>query len=709
MPSSPLDRILTGGFMLTLNVLRKQGRLPGTADLYESLLKVVPEHFDSLYNLGVVRAREGKPEEAVRLFLAAIGEDPNSSKAHNAAGIVLSSLRRYEEAALQFERVLAIEPDSSDGYCNLGIALDGLGRLPEAIACFEKALVKRPDLASAHNCLGRTLQGLNRLDEAVGHYERALAINPNFAEAHNNLGTAAQIIHGAENGIAHFERALAAKPDFAEAHYNLGCALQSVNRIEEAILHFGQAIAINPNFAMAHCRLGVVLQIRNRQDAAVRHYEKALAADPGLAEAHNNLGVALRDLNDAENAIAHFNRAIVLKPDYADAYNNLGNTFTELGRGQEGAAAVEQAVVRAPKRAAFYLSLTHLKRLEADSRHRLAVEELARTMESLSANEQIELHFALGKIHDDSGDYQRAFEHWTRGNLLKRRQVSYDEAATLGLVDRIRSAFTPEQMRRAKGSGDSSHAPVFILGMPRSGTSLVEQVLASHPEVFGAGEIGCLQESLARLCEIDGVAAGFPEIVETMGADQLRGFSSNYVTCVRAVAPPSARLITDKMPANFWLVGLIHLAFPSARIIHTRRDPLDTCFSCYSKLFEFQQPHTYDLGELGRYFRGYHALMEHWRSVLPEDAMLEVRYEEVVADLEGQARRIVGYCGLEWSDECLAFHKTPRSVRTASAPQVHRPIYQTSVGRWRPYSQWLRPLIDALGQDLASGSHSDQA
>jgi hypothetical protein len=235
--------------------------------------------------------------------------------------------------------------------------------------------------------------------------------------------------------------------------------------------------------------------------------------------------------------------------------------------------------------------------------------------------------------------------------------------------------------------------------MPRSGSTLVEQILASHPKIFGAGELNDFGTAVARLG--DRARAPFPELVRAMSEEDLRQLGTNYLDATTALAPEAAR-ITDKMPFNFHFVGLIHLALPHARIIHTRRDPVDTCLSCFSTLFTAGQPYGYDLGELGRYYRGYAALMQHWRNVLPNGVMLEVQYEELVDDLEDQARRLVAHCGLDWDETCLAFHKTQRPVLTASATQVRQPIYKSAVGRWRVYEEFLGPLTRALAGEAAS-------
>jgi hypothetical protein len=252
----------------------------------------------------------------------------------------------------------------------------------------------------------------------------------------------------------------------------------------------------------------------------------------------------------------------------------------------------------------------------------------------------------------------------------------------------------------AKSGGDASQIPIFVLGMPRSGTTLIEQIIASHPMVHGGGELQALNEIVLGGREVTDNVIPFPESVPALDPSAVQQIGARYVDVLRRLAVKAGRnaeRVTDKMPSNYYFVGLIHLALPNAKIVHAVRDPVDTCISCFSKLFSAEQNHTYDLGELGRYYRRYQRLMEHWRHVLPPGRMLEVRYEEVVADLEGQVRRIISHCGLPWDDRCLSFHKTERPVRTASATQVRQPIYKSAVGRWRVYEEQLGPLLDALG------------
>jgi hypothetical protein len=327
------------------------------------------------------------------------------------------------------------------------------------------------------------------------------------------------------------------------------------------------------------------------------------------------------------------------------------------------------------------------------------MEDLAQRAASLPIKRQIELHFALAKAYEDVERRDDVFRHLLVGNALKRSQLAYDESAVLSGFDRIRSVFTPALMRSFDNVGAPSEAPVFIVGMLRSGSTLIEQILASHPQVFGAGELPNFCNAVAGFRPTPEGDFVFPEGTEKLSGENLQRLGARYISEVTALAPDATR-ITDKMLSNFLFVGLIHLAIPNARIIHAVRDPLDTCLSCFSKLFTTGQSHTYDLAELGRYYRGYRGVMEHWHRVLPQGRILDVHYEDVVGDLEGEARRIVAHCGLPWDPRCLAFHETKRPVLTASANQVRLPLYDSAIGHAQGYARFLGPLRAALGMDV---------
>ncbi|MBV9552788.1 MAG: sulfotransferase [Alphaproteobacteria bacterium] len=465
--------------------------------------------------------------------------------------------------------------------------------------------------------------------------------------------------------------------------------LHQRGRLAEAEGLYQEVLHSDPRSFEALHNAGLIRLQSGDYGAAIRLIQRALAVNPQSVEAYNNLGGALQALNRQEESLAYYQRALAINPNFADGHNNLGAALKALGRMEEALAAFERAVALAPDRAAFYRNLVDTRPVTADDPCLERMQRLAERMQRMNEEGQTQLHFALAKAYSDIGQHERSFRHLVAGNALKRRNVAYDEGNTLGAFARTRRVFTPELMQAKSGMGHHSPLPVFILGMPRSGTTLVEQILASHPAVFGAGEL------LDFEALVNNLPGRFPDVAAGLQQTHLTQFGERYAKRLAAIAP-AARRVTDKMPANFRFAGLIHLALPGARIIHTRRDPVDTCLSCFSILFMGSQPHTYNLGELGRYYRAYDRLMAHWRAVLPQGVMLEVQYEDLVGNLEGQARRMLAHCGLDWDPACLDFHKTERPIRTASALQVRVPIYRSSVRRWRPAEQTLFPLLDGL-------------
>jgi tetratricopeptide (TPR) repeat protein len=501
---------------------------------------------------------------------------------------------------------------------------------------------------------GRKLQQLGQLAEAEVLYRRALALRPGHADAMNLLGVVAYQTGRRELAVELICQAIERNGQNASYFSNLGTALHGQGKLGEAVGAYRQAVSIKPDYSEAYC----------------------------------NLGSTLEQLGELDEAIVAYRRAISIQPDYADAYSNLGVALEEQGKLSEARNAFESAIELAPGRALTYRLLGDVKRFGAVEPHLVAMEKLAQDMPSLSPEEQIDLLFALAKAYEDIGDHERAFRNLLQGNALKRQQISYRAADTHARFRRIQEVFTLDLMHGKRGLGNPSSKPVFIIGMPRSGTTLVEQILASHPNVYGAGELKFMANAVEKF-----IGRG-PEIVSLVTAEQLQQLGANYVNSIDNLAENAERII-DKLPSNFINAGLIHLALPNARIIHTRRDPIDTCVSCFFRLFSKGHDYTYDLVELGSYYRAYEILMEHWRKVLPPAVMIEVQYERVTTDLEAEARRIVAHCGLHWDDACLSFYETERMVRTSV--QVRQPVYLRSIGRSRVHEHNLGPLVSALG------------
>jgi tetratricopeptide (TPR) repeat protein len=554
----------------------------------------------------------------------------------------------------------------SQQVINSLMALHTKGRYPEATALAKTMTERYPMNKFGWITLGAVLMEMGRNTEALAVMQKAAGLLPGTAEVHCNLGTAFTI----------------------------------QNRLDEAEASYRRALEINPNFVNALSNLGYILVKLGRFEEAEAICQRALEINPSSNDSHVNLGVALYKQNRIDEAEASYLRALKIKPDVANTHSNLGNILAQQGRLEEAEASYQRALKIKPDFVEVRFSLAQIKKGAADDESMaalIAIEKAANDAIPLSNEKAMLLNFALGKCYDDICDYEKAFPHFLEGCKLKRVTFDYDPDQTTRYFASIMRVFNQTTMERLHGAGDSSYRPIFVLGMPRSGTTLIEQIISSHPEVHGAGELPDLM-AIAQ-CEIMG--ATFPDNLLLADQTRLSVWGAEYVTRLQRHAP-NARHITDKMPINFAAIGLIHLMLPNARIIHINRNPIDTCLSCLFTLFKHGHEYTYDLMELGRYYVDYAHLMEHWRKLLPSGAFLNVQYEDIVVNQEVQSRRIMEYCGLEWNDAYLDFHKNKRPIHTASMAQVRQPMYKTSVERWRSYEKFLGSLVDVLGElDLA--------
>jgi tetratricopeptide (TPR) repeat protein len=640
---------------------------------------------------GLALFAAGRVGEALDAVRSACEAEPRNAAYLSNLCEIARQAGRLDLASAAGERAVALQPDSPVALNNLGVVRFEQARFGEAEALYRRAIRIAPDYVEALSNLGNVLRAGGDREAALHAYQRALALRPAYADAWNNLGSTLRDFGRIEEAVSAYRKAHALRPHNVQVLVNLALALKDLDRPDEAAALCHAALELDPRHAPALTCLAQLATDARRTDEAETLCRRALAMQPDDPDALNVLGLAQSKRGDLDAALAQFRRAIAAKPDLADAHNNLGNVLKELGQFAEADAATRRAVDLEPSQTAYYLNLMDGRRVASDDPFLVALERLEADANRLSPKTRMRLAFALAAAYESLGRHDAAFTRLVEGNRLKRATISYDEAETFGIFDRIAAQFDRARARRPVAGAAASDLPVFVVGMPRSGTSLVEQIIASHPSVHGAGELIDLNEIVAPL--------PFPELARHADDRMLREIGHAYLERLKHKSPGALRIV-DKMPANYVFLGLIHLALPGARIIHVRRDPTDTCASCFSKLFAEEQHHTYDLAELGRYYRKYDALMDHWRRTLPDGAMLEVRYEDLVEDLEGQARRLIGYCGLDWDPRCLDFHQTARPVRTASVRQVRRPIYRSSVGRSAALADHLGPLREALG-DLA--------
>jgi tetratricopeptide (TPR) repeat protein len=636
-------------------------------------------------------------KDALPAFQKAADLMPADAEAHYNLGVVLKGAGRLEDAAASYRRAVKLKPDYAEAHSNLGNTLNDLGRHQEAIASYRHALKIRPD-ADTHNNLGTALKDLGQLDDAIASYRQAVALQPGFVLAHYNLGNALKGLGQLDAAVASYRKAVVLKPDFALAYYNLGNVLKELGQRDAAVFSYRRAIEIKPDFAKAHTNLGSVLKDLDQFEAAVASYRRALELRLDDAEAHANLGSVLQKFGQLDAAETNFRNALQINAECIGALLGIAHSCVVNGEMKKAEEVIKKVLEINPNYLKARLELASVRKTQAGDENLIALlagkEAALNNQVTLSNQMVIQLNFALGKCFDDLSDYDQAFLHFMEGCQLKRATFKYDPEKQTQYFDDIMRIFNQTTIDRLRGGGDSSSLPIFVLGMPRSGTTLTEQIIASHPEVHGAGELSDL--SMIAQQHVAGTGLGFPNNMLALNRADIGRWASDYVGRLQSRAP-DARRITDKMPTNFFLIGLIYLMLPNAKIIHVNRNPIDTCLSCFMQLFNSGHAHTYDLSELGRYYVDYSRLMAHWRSVLPTGTFLEVQYEDVVADQETEARRIIDFCGMDWDDACIDFHKPNRPINTSSMMQVRQPIYKSSVERWRPYEKFLGPLLDMLG------------
>lgn len=567
---------------------------------------------------------------------------------------------RLAEAREAYQQLCRLDRRDADAWFTLGLINGRLGLLEEVIPCCHEALAIRPDFLEAHYNLARALQGLGRLAEAEESYRRALRLNPRWPEALNNLGNTIQEQGRYQEAVDAYTSALDIRGDYAEALLNLGNVLLLQGNSKEALKNYRRAVQLKPRYTAAYKGQGGALALLGELDEALASYREAGRldpSDPGIVAAEASI---LERQGLAEQAYLR------LRPylDKAAANLEIANAFAGLcdkvQRCAEATALLESGLAHQDNRS--------------------------------GRQRRITAHFNLGRLYERSADYDRAFAHYRAGNDLKPH--TFDRGSFAAFIDELIGVFDGGFLRDAPRATHGSARPLFIIGMPRSGTSLVEQILASHPEVYGAGELEDIGEIVGGMAAALGAGSAYPRCIRNLTQDGCNRLAARYLERLARLSP-DARYVTDKMPQNFLHLGVIALLFPKARVVHCLRDPLDTCVSCYSYDFAGFHPYMYGLEDLGFYYRHYQKLMRHWQRVLPV-ALLNVSYEALVADQEGVIRELLAFCGLPWDERCLRYHENERFVNTLSYDQVRQPVYQSSIGRWRRFEAYLEPLRKAL-------------
>ncbi len=532
--------------------------------------------------------------------------------------------------------------------------------------------------------LAAQLLRAGRPADAIVPLRDAALLQPSNAIIHHDLGLAYLEVGRIPDAVAALQRAVASNPGYADAYFRLGIALEKVGEIHKAIVAYDCATRLLPSLTEAWFRAGALVYELGHRNEAIGCFRRAAAT--GGKTAFGRLGKARALLTENRNQEAEqvLRRTLALDPRNAMAHDLLGNLLSEFGRFDEAREYFERAIAIAPLLAGCYYDLVRCRRITSDDNDDGLLQrmEAALAMPGLDAAQRLRVHLAIGKAADDLGDYALAMQHFDAADVERRGAVPFDSGAFSFEVDRLIARCTPELMARAPELGSSDATPVLIIGMPRSGTTLVEQIVSMHPVVGAGDELHFWNERGPQWHLFDGAGNEKPFLTKAAG---------DYLGVLREIAPAAGR-VTDKMPFNFLWAGLIHLAFPRAIIIHCRRAAVDTALSIHQTHFHPGLAFPTGGAELVEYFRSYRRLTDHWRRVLPADRFIEVDYEELTREPEPVIRRIIAACGLTWDDACLRPESNPRAVKTPSKWQTRQPIYRTSVARWRRYEPWLGPL-----------------
>jgi len=576
-----------------------------------------------------------------------------------------------------------------------GKILHKKGKLSNAERAYKKAIKISQNFAEPHTMLGNVYFEGGRLKEAYNEYRKALKLAPNHPTLLNNMGNLFQSQGENEKALSWIDKAISQDPDNAVAHNNLGNAFWSLGKETEAIAAYKRAIDLNPDLADAHRNLGSILLDLNDLDEAINCFNQALRINPRDQKSCRELGRAQNERGNLDEAVSAYQQAIAIDPVNAEYYTELGVVFSDYGEIEKAASAHRKTLEINPGYARAYLSLSMNKKFTQDDDDIRAMESLLMT-KGIPDEDSIKLGFALGKAFEDLGNYDGSMEFVIKAAGLKRNSIDYSVSESKEQIASIKEVFSPEFISNHRDSGDSDRTPIFILGMPRSGTSLVEQILASHPDVHGAGELNDLVKVYESIKEpVDKQQSDpFPEGLLGLDSKAFADLGKQYIARIRKHST-NAKFITDKMPHNFLRIGFIRTILPNARVIHCTRDPMDNCLSIFKNYFNKGHRYSYDMSELGQYYRMYLELMDYWNDTLP-GFIYHQSYEDLVGSQQAQVSKLLQHCGLDWDDACVDFHKTRRKVKTASNAQVRRPIYSDSVQLWKRYEKHLEPLRAAI-------------
>ena len=667
----------------------QQGKYSEILKHEKYLKKKYPESVMIWKLLGAVNFNIPNLEESKKDFKTVLRLSPDDVDAMNNLGLIYKENGMLQEATTYLRKALTIKPNFIGCYYNLGIVLQEQGRLDEAVTSYKSALEYNPEYAECYNNLGNALQEQGKLDEAITSYRTSLKYKPDYAECYNNLGNALQKQGKLNEAETFYQTAINYNSEFAKCHYNLGNVLQEQEKLDEAIISYRTALEHKPDYADCYNNLGNALQEQEKLEEAITYYRIALKYKPEYAEYYYNLGNALQEQRKPDEAITSFRTVLKYKPDYTDCYNNLGVALQEQGKLDEAITSFRTALKYKSDYTACYRNISALiKFSQKDEKYYKQMQQIY-TDSATSQEDKAHVCFALAKYHEDVENYPQAFSFLKEGNALRKKELKYAISQDEEFFKACkRSSQKIKKYALSSAKKEKGIAPIFIIGMPRSGTSLIEQVVSSHSSIHGAGELGLIRK----------LGEPFTVGKQVLRQESLRTCRSQYLKELERISE-NKPFVSDKMPHNFTQIAFIFALMPEAKVIHVKRDVKATCWSNFKYYFPANAlGYSNDLEDLVKYYQLYEDLMCFWEQEYP-GRIYQLDYDLFTEKQEAETKRMLEYLDLSWEEACLHPHLNTRSVQTASNTQVRKKVYKGSSQKWKVYEPFLNGAFDCLDRE----------
>lgn len=676
----------------------QQGDFLRAKKIYEKLAKINKHDVDIWSVLGYISGQLDDLRNAARYFYKAASLQPNDAQTQYNLGFALQKQKDWSKAIKAYAKAIYLNPEFVEAHYNLALCFHSANFLNEANETFAKLTALDPNNEKFLLGYASVLLELNINDKVITIANTILNNNKNSAQAHCLIGNALYNLERFSESESEFTKAVKIEPKTIEAYFGLGKINQLNGNLTKAIDYYSAANKCEPDNEKTLINLGNLFKLNARPEQAIPYYHSALGINPHSISALSGLADAEEMGGNWNNAINAYKRILKINRENDAACAGMAHILERQNKHEQALPMLQKLIAKAHPPITAVLSYAEIYRSSGD--YEAAIKECERSLtnEANNPDNLRILHFKLGKLYDDVGNYKTAFSHYYKANSITQEKwkIVYDEIKQINYVDWCIEKFTPSSLNALPRSNIKSNIPVFVVGMPRSGTTLLEQIISSHPTAYGAGElpdvynfVNSFDENFGNIKDTE-LSTGLESITQ----ESIDDFSKRYVDKISSISNNKKRVV-DKLPGNFLYLGIISMAFPDAYIIHCQRNPIDTCLSIYFQDFTLSQTYATDLRSIGLYYNQYLRLMDHWQNVL-KNKIIQVKYENLVNDLETESRRIVNFINLEWNDSCLAFYKQKRDVNTPSYEQVRQPIYKNSMQRWKKYEPYVSDLINTL-------------